>query len=195
MHRIAIFIFILFALSACTNHRVSTNAEVWEKADFQEFKTWRWHEWAQDDSVNEILHDQVKSTVARELTKKGLNFQPESEVDFLVNYVMNVRNDIEIDRIPTYEGFSERYIGIDRYGRHINVTEFQLRKQLDESETMKMIVKGTLIIDILDPQTKKILLRLIAEKPMPSNAPNAETRQRRLDAVVVKLLSKFPPQP
>ncbi len=194
MKRIITILAITAVLSACVNNQVTTDAEVRSAAEFDKFQTWRWHAWEQDGSVNEIIQDQIKTKIEGEMINKGMALKESGPVDFFVHYIVNIRDDLEVDKLPTYEGFSERYIGIDRYGQHINVVEFQIRKQLDEERMVTKVVKGTLIIDVLDPENKKILMRMIAEKPIPSREVKPSVRQRRVDSIVEDLLSNFPPE-
>lgn len=191
------YIFLIasaISLSACVNSDLTTSANVYSESDFGTFKTWRWHEWEQDGSVNDILLDHIRMQIEAEMDQKQMVRKEEGEVDFLVTYIVNVRDDFEVDELPTYEGFSERYTGFDRYGRYVNVVEFQARQQLDEQRVVKQIVKGTLIIDILDPTTNKMLMRMIAEKPIPERKVDSEVRQRRINALIKDLLSNFPPK-
>ena len=194
MKKILLIISMLGLLSACAEKTLKTDATVYRAADFQSFETWRWSEWEQDDSVNEIMQSHIQSKIESELTDKKFKQTSEGTVDFLVNYIVNVRDDIEVDKLPKYEGFSERYVAFDRHGRFVNVAEFQMRKDLDSKVDYTSIVKGTLIIDILEPNTKKLLMRMIAEKPLPEKKVSADVRRQRVDEVIEDLLSNFPPE-
>ena len=195
MIKIVLLLPIIISLIACTANKATTDTTVFSDQNFSEFKNYRWHNWDQDDSVNEIIHNLVKDQIDIELAEKGMTLKPEGDVDFLVNYILNVRDSIEYDQIDSYSGYSERYIGIDPFGRHINVTEFQMKKDLEESREIRQIVKGTLIIDILDPSDNKILLRSIAEKPLTDKKVDPDVRNKRIKNIVKKLLKDFPPQP
>ena len=188
-----VLIVLAVVLPACANRGLTINSEVYKTASFSEFETWRWQAWEQDGSVNEIIQDQVKTNIAGELTRKGLIQKLQGEVDFLVNYIVNVRDDLEVDELPSYEGFSERYIGMDTYGNYVNVVEFQMRKQLDEQRFITQITKGTLIVDIVEPKSKELLMRMIAEKPLPDKKVEPAVRQRLILGVVEDLLDNFPP--
>jgi len=193
--RTLILILIFFSvLSSCTNNKVTTTTNISASATFDNLETWNWRAWEQDGSVNEILQDHIKTKIEQELKHKGMTLKPEGEIDFLVNYIVNIHDDIEVEKLPTYKGYSENYIGLDAYGRHVNVMEFQLKRQADEEKAIKRITKGTLIIDILNPTNNKILMRMVAEKPLPDQKLETSERRELIDSVVKDLLSNFPPE-
>ena len=195
MKKITLLLPLILGFCACTVNKTTTETTIHSQANFSEFKTYRWHNWDQDDSVNQILHSVVKDEIDLELAEKGMTLAPTGDVDFLVNYILNVRDSIEYDELEAYSGYSERYFGLDPYGRYINVTEFQMKKEMSEARNYRQIVKGTLIIDILDPKDNKILMRSVAEKPITEKKVDPDVRNKRIKDVVKKLLDDFPPEP
>lgn len=188
-------LFILATLCACQNNAVSKKTNVYQSADYEHFETWSWFDQAQDDTVNEILHDHIQYKIEQELISNEYDLKENGSVDFLVGYIINTRDDLEVEKLPTYEGYSDQYYGIDRWGYMADVTTFQFRKKEEESRNVKKIVKGTLIIDIINPEDNKLMIRMIAEKPIGKKATSSEERKLLLDRVIKELLSTFPPTP
>lgn len=192
--KVLLFTLVLTCLfTACSsNKKVTIDSTVHSQADFKNFKTYRWHEFENDDSVNKLMQEFVQEQIDTDLKGKGMTLLGSGEVDFLVNYIVNVRDDVVVEKFDTYGSNVDRYSGFNYYGHYTNVVTFDMKKA-GEYTNVTPIVKGTIIIDILEPGSEKILMRLIASKPIGDKTPSADERKRRVAKVVGQMLENFPP--
>ena len=138
-------------------------------ANFSNYKT---YSWAKVDTPDPLWNDRVKEAVDRALTAKGWTPVP-SGGDASVVAVGTTREK------PTLETF---YNGFDgwMWGGFGTATTYQ------ENYTV-----GTLVVDIFDTNTKKLVWRGSASDVL-SGKP--EKDEKKVDKAVNKMFEHFPPQ-
>ncbi len=140
--------------------------------DFAPLKTFSWMvKPARATSKAGLYDKRIKSAVNSQLEAKGFEKKPINS-DFIVAYHVGVKERINVQ--DWGYGYGRR-----RYyrGRDIRVQQY---------------TQGTLILDIVDAQTKQLIWRGTAQGAVdPSASP--QERQERLNEAVSKILEKFPP--
>ncbi len=129
------------------------------------------------------------------------------EVDFYINYSVTTDEKVDISQYNTYAGhtslFSFSPVGpygyadgmVDPYGypsvygEAITISNKPTGKATETTEYKE----GTLVIDVLDPKTDKLLWRGVSNGKLPKII-SAEGREAGVKKVVEKILARFPPE-
>jgi hypothetical protein len=165
---------LLFLVAAL----VVTSATAWahittdydHKADFARFKTYSWGNVKAADS---LWDERVKEAVDSQLAAKGWTQVP-SGGDVVVTARDAIHNQQELNTF--YNGFG----GGRRFGGGIGTS----------TTTVDTYKVGTLIIDVIDGQTKNLIWRSAASDTL-SNKPDKNIKS--LDKNVQKMFQHFPP--
>jgi hypothetical protein len=161
---------LLILVSSVILTGCSTNAGKYDheaKADFTKLKTYDWFVVPESMQVNKLVVSDVRDAVNKELSTKGIRKVSENP-SFLI--ALHISKELKRD----YQGFSGT-----RYGSY--------RMRLSQ-----VYEEGTMILDFVDPETKKLLWRgssTTAIKP----ALTPEEQKKMITEVVSKILDKFPP--
>ncbi len=184
-----IFIITIF-ITGCSSLSLSTDYD--DKIDFSSFKTYRWYEEKDDDNnktslkfTNSIMDQRIRETIDQQLQLKNYSKTNTGAVDFLVNYSVVVEDQVDV---RTYNNYSGMYPGYGYYGRGMSVGYG------GSPETVVTYYKqGTLIIDIINPETDQLMWRGAADGRLPKSA-NREESDVLVQKYVTKILSAFPPK-
>jgi predicted small secreted protein len=124
----------------------------------------------------EAVHQVIHEAIAQNLTGKGLA-QAESGGDITVAYLVVVGNNVTTESINTYFG----------YGRDSSALHDKAQGAYSGSKNPNYFEAGTLLIDLIDSRTYKLLVRNHVTRPTLRN-PSAEVRaaniQEAVDAVL-----------
>lgn len=175
---------LLLALGGCS--RVHIRSDYDPAADFSGLRTYAW---APDPRLLNLhplvrsaeLDGRIRSTIDRELSRRGYEQGAAGEPDFLVRYLASIRRTIGSETVwepssyqadpdgtlPRTAGFAQTYTHDYR--------------------------AGSFIIDVLKPGRKDPIWRGTAEAVLNEAAP-PEERRARLDASIRRILEKFPPR-
>lgn len=164
------------SLSACTQFKIRTDYD--SAADFRALRTYAWRPERPLPSGdarfdNSLIDAQVRAAVERVLTAKGYAKEPSARPDFLVGYHAVVKSKTDVQTIDRTYGY--RGVGFGDPRLHVRTYD-----------------EGTLLIDVVDPATMKLLWRgsatgVVREKTAP------EKREQRINDAVAEILEKFPP--
>jgi Domain of unknown function (DUF4136) len=164
---------LVLAVMACTlslAQDVSTNAM--PGIDFSKYHTYKWVTIEGATQPNQILDTQIKSSIDSQLAAKGLTKTDDSKADLYVGYQAS------IDQQKQWNAYGT---GGLRWGGGMGTA------------TSSVINIGTLVLDMYDPATKKLVWTGRATKTIDPNN-NQEKRQKNLDKAMQKLLKNFPPK-
>ena len=159
---------------------VSVSSDYDQSARFDNLKTYAWmtvDEEPNNTKVNNTLvMSRIHDAIDRQLTQKGYENIAQNP-DFFVAYHASVDEKTQIHSIPYYGGG----VGVYGFGTvHTNV--YQTRYE-----------EGTLIVDILDSEGKKLIWRGIGKGTVDRES-DPETKTKRIKEAVEKILDRFPPQ-
>lgn len=194
---LVVILFLLGLLIAC-KPKLNVNTDYDDSVDFTKFKTYQWHsrnkhnQLSRDYLGNDIMDQRIRKAINQQLMAKGFQEKMNGDpVDFWVNYSILVENKTDIRSYNTYNGYAPgfRYgMGYGSYGRRAAVG------YSTGSETRVIDYKqGTLIIDILDPKTDKLIWRATGDGRLPKEQTKEE-REKMIKQVVEVLMQDFPPQ-
>jgi hypothetical protein len=126
--------------------------------------------------IHAPIHTLIQNSISRNLESKGLK-KVASGSDVIVAYLVVVGNNASTEAIDTYFG----------YGRDASALEDKAHTAYTNSKNPNYFEAGTLLIDILDAKTLKILKRSYVVRPLlrnPTPDVQAERIQEAVDAVL-----------
>jgi hypothetical protein len=122
------------------------------------------------------IHTMIQAAISRNLTSKGLR-QVEVGGDVIVAYLGIVGNNASTEAINTYFG----------YGRDASGLHNKAQKAYTSSKNPNYFVAGTLLIDLIDASTYKLLIRSYVTRPLLADL-SAEVRAEHLQEAVDEVL-------
>ena len=122
------------------------------------------------------INAMVQTAIANNLAAKGLRQVAEGG-DVTVAYLIVVGNNVATSSINDYFG----------YGSDATALIDKAHKAYTEGNQREYFEAGTLLIDIVNPQTQKVLRRNYVTRPILQN-PTAEVRQARIQEAVNDVL-------
>lgn len=156
-------------LTALSGFAVDTKADFDHHVNFSQYKT---YSWAKVDTPDPLWNDRVKDAVDRQLKAKGWSEVP-SGGDVSIVAVGTTHEK------PTLQTF---YNGFDGW---------LWSGFADATTYVENYTVGTLVIDMFDTNTKKLIWRGSASDVV-SGKPNKD--EKKLEKAVAKLFEHFPPQ-
>ncbi|MHA6250094.1 DUF4136 domain-containing protein [Pontibacter sp. CAU 1760] len=185
----AAILFVLFlALSGCARYpfpevEYSFDPEI----NYRKFRTFGWYKVEAPTlggGQDNLVDDRVKSAIASELVKEGLNLKIEGIPDLYVAYDIAVDSATYAARdvnLPPGYGFAYWYGYRYRY-LHAGLPNYMDIGRYDI---------GTLVIDLIDPTTNQLIWRGTVDADISPEALD----NSRITVVVARILSRFPPTP
>ena len=169
-------------LVGCSTTKVRTDYD--QRSSFHELRTYQWLDkrvgTARNPAINsQLLQTRIQKAVDIELLRLGFEKASSREPDFLITYhvVANEKYDVSIDDDYGYYGYG-------RFGHH--------RPYYGSTIYTDEYLEGTLILDIIDAKTNKLIWRGWATKTLDNN-PKPEKVQMYVNKAVRKILEQFPP--
>ena len=142
------------------------------EANFSQYKTYSWEKVQTQDS---LWVDRIKEAVNTDLAAKGW-IPVQSGGDISVVAIATTQNQQTLDTF--YDGFGGgwRWRGFGGFG--------------DSTTTVETYKVGTLVVDLFDPKTKKLIWRGSASDALSNKS---DRNIRNLDKGVQKMFDHFPP--
>jgi hypothetical protein len=162
--------FVLLACSVAVAQDVKYN--FMPGTDFSKYHSYKWVDIEGGAHPNEIVDAQIKQAVDEQLTTKGLTKTTDDKADLYLGY------QIAVDKEKQWNAYGMG--GGVRWGGMANAT----------SSTINV---GTLVLDMYDPATKKLVWTGNATKTIDPSS-NQEKNQKNLDKAMAKLLKNYPPK-
>ncbi len=166
---------LVLALVACPPtpaQEVTTNSM--PGTDFSKYHAYKWVTIEGATQPNQILDAQIKASIDSQLAAKGLTKTDADNADLYIGYQAS------IDQQKQWNAYGMG--GGPRWGGGM------------ATATSSTISIGTLVLDMYDPATKKLVWTGRATKTLdPGNSQ--EKKQKNLDKAMQKLLKNFPPKP
>ena len=169
----AVVVFALTA-SACATMNVSSHVE--RGLDFTQYKSWGWGTPdalpTSDPRLNDaFFRDHLQGAVERELVRRGLGRPESGTPDLLVHHHANVTPRIDVNRGDPTTGAC--YDG-------------DCRVRVLEQEV------GTIMIDVIDARTKRLIWRGWAQTSVEGVLGNPEKLGDRVAKAVSGMFKRFP---
>lgn len=188
MHRLSslFVVAVLMLLSACSSVTINTDYAI--DNNFTAYKTYAWHPGPPmssrhlDEMGGDIFNARVRRAVDQTLSSKG--FTKSDKPDFYVNYNVVTEQRMSIDSYNTYAGYGPGWgwygPGWGWYGNNVQTT-------------VRYYTQGTLILDMIDAKTGKLVWRGTAAGPI-NEAKTPQKRVQQIDETIQRMLANFPPQ-
>lgn len=173
-------------LAGCANTANLQISSDYREYNYAQLKTYAWYDNAEpeskDSKINPPIYSRITEAIENELNVKA--FKKSDQPDFFINFTVTASNVYDVNSYVSYSGHAPGFTW-RRSGYGFSALEKQA--QLD------MIRKGTLVIDILDPEKDQLIWRGIAQKRLPDRPYNEQTQDRLIKEAVKQVLSNFPP--
>ncbi|MCE9666580.1 DUF4136 domain-containing protein [Myxococcus stipitatus] len=176
--------------AACSTIDVKTNYDPGAVQQLDSFKTYAWlpPPTGGDKNVyNPIIGAEVQKATDQALQSRGYQkVSPESNPDFLVGWHGAINQKLEADTVNNYYGYPYDPAWDPFFAGPVGMTV---------PETyVREYEEGTLLLDIVDASSKKLVWRGRAKSELKENA-SPEDQQKRISKAVSKMLADFPPKP
>jgi hypothetical protein len=184
--KVNFFLKLLFLpiLTGCASTANIQTSSDYKEYNYTQLKTYAWRdENALENKVDPLVYARIKEAIETELSTKG--FQKSDRPDFFINFTVTSSNVYDVNSYVTYSGYAPGFSW--RRGGY-GFSSLERQTQLD------MIRKGTMVIDILEPEGNLLIWRGIAEKRLPDHPYDKPTRDRLIKQAVEQVLSNFPPK-
>lgn len=122
---------------------------------------------------NEFFDSRVRAAVERHLSAKGFRTSTSSPPDFLIDYHAFVDYRVEVVEDDEY-----------RYDTH---------GSLPSGARVVEYEQGTLLIDVIDPETRKLVWRGWAQSDIDGVIGNPQRMEERINKVARLIIERFPP--
>jgi Domain of unknown function (DUF4136) len=172
--KIAATVGLILALAAASFAQ-DVKSDYDHSANFGQYKTFSWEKVQTKDP---LMVDRIKDAVNSALTSKGWTLVP-SGGDVEVFAIETTQNQQTLDTFYNGFGGGRRWGG---FGGGFG----------DATTTVETYKVGTLVVDLFDAKTEKLIWRSSASDTLSSNA---DKNTKNLDKGVNKMFQHFPPAP
>jgi len=150
--------------------------------DFNKYKTYKWVPISGAEKVNQIVDQQIKSTVDAELAKKGLQKTEADSADLYIGHQVAIGTEKQYTSFNSDWGYGPGW-GRGWYGG--------MGSSMTTGETSTIYI-GQLSLDMYDHADKKLVWRGSVSKTIDQKA-KPDKQQKNLTKAVAKLLKNYPP--
>lgn len=181
-YKIIIVAFIVTTIAACSGIPVSQDFE--QGFDFSGMKTFAWktnenNEWGL--TSNELVDRRIRSAIVNTLKAKQLTQDDSGKPDFLISY------DLAVDqRIRSSNVSGGVAVGRSTRGRSASIS-------LGTGSQIRTYEQGTLLIDVMDAASGKLVWRGISSQALP-DLSDPQRLTNRINETVEAILEQFPPE-
>lgn len=181
MRRLAVYLMVVF-LCGCNTMDISTEYD--KSSDFSTLQTFDWipNPPALPNSplINPpLLDSQIRNAVESELSTLGYAKVSEVDPDFLVQYHAAIEKQIDVIELDNF------YLRDPHNRYHSGWGSPHLQRHVFQYDV------GSLILDIFDTKTKKVIWRGSAQAEVNTNISPGE-RKLRINKAVGEMLAEFP---
>jgi len=132
------------------------------------------------DAISQLNQDRIINAIKSELTKKGLK-ETSSSPDLWVNAVAILKDRVDVTANTNYYGYGGYYRPYAYYGAGMGgTTTYNTRHYKD----------GSLIIDLVDANTKKLVWQGIGNKEIDKPAKNPD---ETIPKAIASIMESYPP--
>jgi hypothetical protein len=170
-------LFVCGALIAGCAPTITTSAHIDRQVDFTKYRTF---EWGPADALptgdprldrDPFFKDYFQGAVQRELTKRGYGLVTSGPPDLLVHYHANVTQRLDVNRVDESYGYC-------RAG--------------DCPASVTYYDAGTLVVDIMDARTNKLVWRGWAQSNVENILGNPDKLAENIDRAVPRMMERLP---
>ncbi|HZH13006.1 MAG TPA: DUF4136 domain-containing protein [Archangium sp.] len=183
---------LVLGLASCTSIKTSTNYDPNSVQAVGSYRTYAWlpmKDGADPRVYNPIVQARVQLAVDRELQARGYQKVEEGQAaDFKVGWHAAIDEKVDVDFVNHFYGYAwdpwyDPFYGPVAYGG-AGLAEPVVREYRE----------GTLILDVVDGDSNKLVWRGTAEAELAGNM-DAKKSQKLINKAADELLEDFPPEP
>jgi opacity protein-like surface antigen len=193
MTRRLFIMLLLTMLSGCATLKVHVDYD--PSANFTGLKTYDWISGSQVASEDPRFNDNpfietlIRRTLKAQLGIKGYVQESSDTPDFLVGYYATMDERIDITRVDRYYGYSTVGRSWEGYGYEYETYGWAAKPEI----RVKKYKEGTLIVDIVNSETRSLMWRGVVQDEM-SFSQQLEEKEEKLNDAVNRMLKEFPPK-
>lgn len=174
---------VLAATLVLTGCSVTSHTETAKGADFSRYKTFAWANGnKQATKANDIVDDNIKSAVARQLEQKGWK-EADGQPDILVDYTVAVQQSRKRESDPVYSQPYTRYL----YTRRGIYSMWYPSMLMGYNSYNVPFHEGELTINMIDAKTNKLVWQGWAE----GEINRRQISSKEAEAQVKSIFKKF----
>jgi hypothetical protein len=146
------------------------------------FARYRTYDWGPADALptgdprldkNPFFKDHVEGAVEKQLAARGLEMSTSGTPDLLIHYHASINQRIDVNRVDRRYGYC---YGVDCPS---NVIEYEA---------------GTLVLDIVDSRTNRVIWRGWAQDTVEGVLDNEDEMARQINEAITRMLTRLPPR-
>lgn len=170
---------VLFACTlSFTANAQKTSAGYDKTVNFSNYKTYSFS--STNGARNPIVNEMIMTAVARELGSRGLT-KVDANPDLRVSYVAASGFDLQVASVPFYTTVNPVYSGMVG----------------GSASTMWDVTTGTLLIDLFDNKTDRVVFRgtakdVLQRAPSANAAADAKMVSKPINKGIAKIFKKYP---
>jgi len=180
------FLVILIITSGCFG--ISVTSDYDKEVDFTKFKTFEYYGWAEqsDNILNRFDRERIEKAFGAEFAKRGLKYV-EKNGDIVVSLY------IVVDHKTSKSSYTDHY-SLGGYGPKwgwyggYGVGTGSSTTQYTEEDYLL----GTLVVDIFDKETKKLIWQSVGQKIVDEDP---DTRDKNAGKVAAAIMEPYPVEP
>jgi hypothetical protein len=164
---------LALAVTGCVTMSVASHLD--RDANFAQFRTW---DWGPADALptgdprldnNPFFVDHLEGAVEKQMSARGfMRVAPGETPDLRVHYHANINHRFEVNGVDRDRGYSTD---------QVQVVEYE---------------QGTLVIDMVDTRTNKVVWRGWAQDSVQGMIDNQGRMEKQIDEAVTKMMKLFP---
>jgi Domain of unknown function (DUF4136) len=167
-------------LSSCGSG-IKISSDYDRTVEFNGYKTYSFYQFSdKGPGLSELNRDRIINSIKKELEKKGLT-ENNTNPDVLVNATTIAKDKKQVTGTTNYYGYGGYYRPYSLSPGFSGTTTYNVYEYRD----------GSLIIDFIDANTKKLVWQGTGNKEIDVPLKNAETL---IPEAVTKILAGFPPK-
>lgn len=171
IYKLILPVILILTIAGCTGIRISTDFDT--KADFSKYKTFNFSKEVDKVTLNDLNRRRLKDAITKEMEAKG--FQISASPDVLVNAF--VKGKTKYTAMANTSSYGGPFMYMRGWGSSNTYVD------IDKS------IEGTLFIDLIDVQEKKMIWEGVAEGLV---NPRTDTREEKINMVVQLIFKTFP---
>jgi hypothetical protein len=161
-------------LTGCSSMTVSSYLE--RGSDFGRYRTYGWDK---ADALetgdprldnNPFFHDRIRADVEKQMATRGFEKTPSGVPDLTIHYHASVEQRIDVNGVDKDSGYCNDSDGCKPY----------------------VYEAGTLLLDLVDTRTNKLVWRGWAEDTVDGLIDNQRLLEQRIDKAVTRIMQRLP---
>lgn len=173
---------LLLAATTALGQDVRYNFD--KNTDFSKFKTYKWVILKDAPTANDLVANQIRDAVDKELATKGLTKLDDDGANLFIGYQAGVGQEKEFTSFSSDWGYGGGWYRGGWYGPGGGMST--------TTGSTSTIYVGQLAVDMYDSANRDLVWRGVASKTLDPKA-KPEKQQKNLAKAVKKLLKNYPP--